>query len=872
MPSAPVRPGEPPPPRPLYQADVFGDATWAELVRTEPRPDPAQASGPPRLSRAREDGATLQPLQRQSIDQDVLQQIILDRARRVSMRAVADVLEAAVGEGVTRQYVKDLVERASALLVDRTGMQNTLVEQLVATLVRAIVADAVVRLRFDGDAIGAACAWRRQVFDDRAGDDAAQCRSRAIERLERSCGGPEQERPVACALAVREGDAYRPWAPPEVDDDAGRRSAHARLRGYLVDLAYWSLGRTPLFARRARLPGCAFPAGDPSRRLCEFVEGPADEDERARRAAWLVGTQDLLSAIQIAHDVLGVLRPPATTKLQTLVEALVERTELGAFREGWLDPDQWDLLADVATWAELTKALRSVSNAIATLETDERTTETSVARLKTALTLFDDQVARACGAAASQPPLPTGPPPPAGAPATSPGAATSPSPVLGPFCSAAFATRPAPGCEAVPTTLRGWARAVREQNLAERAGQQPMGQARQAALCVPADLAEALARFRGSGNAVRDLDASLDKVVRLGGSLRSEVRETRALLPRRVEEIRLDRLDALVAALERVAGVVEALDEELRRGPVAGLLRLRIAPLSLGYASEQYRRAIHGVSRVLQLVSIIDDRALRERGITSVGGAVRALRSLGGPLLSRLGPVLPYVRTTRQITIESMLVLLDQLNVEDIVVALGLDVRPRSWCEEDEKSLACWVQRIVMVLREATDVSEDRVSIDGNRLVKTLGALGDDFRRRTEWRWYFHLTIGLGQMAVWAPDRVYGGGRSTFGASDARVVPLMAEQVGLGYASPSFAGDRFGLRFGVFGSGLLYRLVLDSQESDAFFFGGFAALDLYELLEIYVAPSLMVFPADDAARRPTYYGFSLSVGASVPLGDYLSRL
>jgi hypothetical protein len=44
------------------------------------------------------------------------------------------------------------------------------------------------------------------------------------------------------------------------------------------------------------------------------------------------------------------------------------------------------------------------------------------------------------------------------------------------------------------------------------------------------------------------------------------------------------------------------------------------------------------------------------------------------------------------------------------------------------------MQRIIGVLREVTDVQDMRVTVDSNRLVRTLGALGDYFRRRREWR------------------------------------------------------------------------------------------------------------------------------------------
>jgi len=173
--------------------------------------------------------------------------------------------------------------------------------------------------------------------------------------------------------------------------------------------------------------------------------------------------------------------------------------------------------------------------------------------------------------------------------------------------------------------------------------------------------------------------------------------------------------------------------------------------------------------------------------------------------------------------------------------------------------------RIVQALREATSIDGERIRIDGGRLGETLGALGEDFRRREEWRWYFHLTIGLGEM--WSLVRPNDDGDATW---DPRFLPVVAEQIGLGYASPSLLGDRLAFRFGVFGSGILYRIVIDSTESSAVMFGAFAAADVYELLELYVAPLVMLYPPTGGASLDA--GFGIAFGAQVPLGDYLSRL
>jgi hypothetical protein len=171
--------------------------------------------------------------------------------------------------------------------------------------------------------------------------------------------------------------------------------------------------------------------------------------------------------------------------------------------------------------------------------------------------------------------------------------------------------------------------------------------------------------------------------------------------------------------------------------------------------------------------------------------------------------------------------------------------------------------RIAQALREATQISANGVRVNGDQFRHTLASLGDDFRRRHEWRTYFHLTIGMGQIGVLGAPSASTGDGLTF-------APLVSEQIGIGWASPSFFGERLTFRTGLYGSGLLYRAVLDSAESDSVMFGAFAALDLYELLEVYVAPTLILYPSTSTEEARSR--FALSFGAQVPLGDYLSDL
>ncbi len=83
--------------------------------------------------------------------------------------------------------------------------------------------------------------------------------------------------------------------------------------------------------------------------------------------------------------------------------------------------------------------------------------------------------------------------------------------------------------------------------------------------------------------------------------------------------------------------------------------------------------------------------------------------------------------------------------------------------------------------------------------------------------------------------------------------------------------DKVDFKLGVFGSGLLYRLVFDTEESDAVFGGVFAAFDLYDTVQLNVS-GVRPFFKD---REKTVYGddkFGWSAGIYISLGDYLSEL
>ena len=105
-----------------------------------------------------------------------------------------------------------------------------------------------------------------------------------------------------------------------------------------------------------------------------------------------------------------------------------------------------------------------------------------------------------------------------------------------------------------------------------------------------------------------------------------------------------------------------------------------------------------------------------------------------------------------------------------------------------------------------------------------------------------------------------------------RNVPVIAEQIGFGWASPSVWKDRLTFKFGAAASGVLYRALLDSSESDAIMLHPLLlAVDVYDLVEVYVSPAaVLVYPPGD--ERGTALRWGPSAGLSVPLSAYLERL
>ena len=84
--------------------------------------------------------------------------------------------------------------------------------------------------------------------------------------------------------------------------------------------------------------------------------------------------------------------------------------------------------------------------------------------------------------------------------------------------------------------------------------------------------------------------------------------------------------------------------------------------------------------------------------------------------------------------------------------------------------------------------------------------------------------------------------------------------------------DRLTFKVGPAASGVLYRALLDSSESNAIMLHpALLAVDVYDLVELYVSPAtVLVYPPTD--DRGTVLRWGVSAGLSVPLSAYLERL
>ncbi|MEO7096978.1 MAG: hypothetical protein ABI175_27210, partial [Polyangiales bacterium] len=291
-----------------------------------------------------------------------------------------------------------------------------------------------------------------------------------------------------------------------------------------------------------------------------------------------------------------------------------------------------------------------------------------------------------------------------------------------------------------------------------------------------------------------------------------------------------------------------------------------------GEVNAQVRFARSATVRLVGFLDLMERVARSSRLTQKTGDVVAALRMLGtfrvgvfdAPLYDVLEPVIDSIKTHEPMSLEMLYAVIAHVRLDTLIGALQGDGDP---CKH-EGSVDCWTTRLVHALQESVEQDgSGGLRIDGGKFAQRLAQHGDDFRRRHKWRGYLHLTVGVGGLYS---DPL--GGPDDPVSDERRTVPLIAEQIGVGLASPSFFKDRLTFKVGIGASGLLYRAALDSAESNAIMVHPiFFAVDIGDLVEAYVSPAmLMLYPPEDGRGTQVRWGFS--AGISVPLSAYLERL
>jgi hypothetical protein len=350
------------------------------------------------------------------------------------------------------------------------------------------------------------------------------------------------------------------------------------------------------------------------------------------------------------------------------------------------------------------------------------------------------------------------------------------------------------------------------------------------------------------------------------------------------------KLAAVEQEIRTLLGATKSASNSVDGVPFANLLRLTTAitdaetafgtlvkgaeKLQVGEGLESLRAAYAAcgsLRQVLELLIKIDVPLLRDKTAGEVVAILRTLGPRAALLLDAARPAFDLLRRGAELDAAALVTIVQRIDAGELLAALGVPVEA---CKADGNGAACWGIRIVHVLRDSIENDTGTIKLDGAKLAEGLSVAGDDFKRREKGGVFFHLTVGMGAIYVTNPPKLIetntnGVITKSLSTGSDHFAPLAAEQIGIGYASPTY-GNWVTLKVGAFGSGLLYRAVVDTEESDAFMFGGVIAADVDELLELYVAPTWMVYPPIQGMSYPSQFG--LAIGAQVPLGDYLLKL
>jgi TPR repeat protein len=306
-------------------------------------------------------------------------------------------------------------------------------------------------------------------------------------------------------------------------------------------------------------------------------------------------------------------------------------------------------------------------------------------------------------------------------------------------------------------------------------------------------------------------------------------------------------------------------------GAALGTIETQMRSIFPGEVQASLQFARSATARLLGFLDLMERIARTSPLTQTCGDIVAAIGSLGSskrseftaPLYDVLEPVLDAIKTHEPMSLDLLFQVIARVRLDTLVGSLQAGGNP---CKHDG-GVDCWTVKLIHALQESVERDGDLIRVDGGKFAQRLARQGDDFRRKHTWRGYFHLTVGFGAMRS---EPV--GDTATPADAAMRTVPLVSEQIGFGWASPAFWGNHVTFKFGAAASGLLYRAVLDSKESEAIMVHPlFLAVDIGDLIEAYVSPAMiLVYPPTD--ERDTTVRWGIAAGLSVPLSSYLEKL
>ncbi len=796
-----------------YQLGAGGDA---ELIDPD-RPTAGTPNAPAPVTVGSVVAAAPTSIQRGKLDADLVVNVVLDRLRQAAIQLVVDQLISAERKARYR-YLRDLLEQGVGLLAQPSTLRREKFQDLGMIVVRAFVAANLI----DG------------LYPTGAALMASPHIGATVARGQKELG---------------------------IDE---KKELPGKLHGYLVDVAYYWLGETRLFGRpggnAARSLECPWPSGQGAI-LCTQLS----ERSTAER---VIGVDKVLDGLRLCK----ALRDGGFDDLRRLIEAssrsrtiadfgstagltleqwrarLVDgtRRRLDGVRSGLLDirtlvrPGAFgEAGLDLATLAARARNAREALSSPAVRLSIGNESSLQLMRLVAMIDRAtrdaeaddgDAQSGDQVSVGAIGPALPL----PVKAPAPAPKGKKAPkAEPVGPLSEAfdADSLILAKLRQDASVVLAGWA--TREMGeLPKRIDQinqkvdlvYPTVDRLEASV---ADIASLFARFPSA-----DGTASLD-----------------------VGNLPLYATPDLARELRAASKALVALDDGLRS-------------LFPGEVNAQVRFARSATVRLVGFLDLMERVARSSRLTQRTGDVIAALRMLGtfqlgvfdAPLYDVLEPVIDSIKTHEPMSLEMLYAVIAHVRLDTLISSLQGGGDP---CKH-EGSVDCWTTRLVHALQESVEQDgSGGLRIDGGKFAQRLAQHGDDFRRHHTWRGYLHLTVGFGALYS-----------DPLGDTDdtRRSVPLVSEQIGAGMASPTFFKDRLTFKVGIAASGLLYRAVLDSAESNAIMVHPlFFALDIGDLVEAYVSPGmLMVYPPDEGRGTQLRWGFS--AGISVPLASYLERL